>query len=228
VQIRTVIGGALAGLALTAGLAAPALATDPAQPTVACTLTADGKATADISANGGVWKCDGSAKTWSWTKTETTTTQGQGANTDQKAKGDNNNQQSCTQQMQAGQTIAGNQYCLIAKGDINLNIAAAKPADCNGATCSGLPAEVQVQCSAGQTATIEAAGGTKAVYSCAKAANGATTMKKAAATAGSDDSLPVTGADAGTIALAGGIAVLMGALAVGFWAARRRRVSLTA
>jgi LPXTG-motif cell wall-anchored protein len=224
-RISTVLGGIAAGLALTAGLAAPAAATGEAVG-AECTTAGTEAKSGDVTLI-----CDQSTKKWTVkvdvSKTETTTnaTQGQGANTDQKAKGDGTNQQSCNQQMQAGQTIAGNQYCLIAKGDINLNIAAAKPADCNGATCNGLPAEVQVQCSAGQTATIEAAGGAKATYSCAKAANGTTTMKKAAA-ASSGDSLPVTGAKSLIITAVGFTVLAIGAAL--FLVARRRRVSFTA
>jgi LPXTG-motif cell wall-anchored protein len=222
VRIRTMVGGIAAGLALTVGLAAPAVADGETAGTECQTVNAEVK-------NGNATLiCDASTHKWvvkvEANQTTSSQSQDQGQSNDQTAKGDKNNQQACNQQAQAGQTISGGQYCLIAKGDINLNIAAAKPADCNGATCSALPAEVQVQCSAGQTATIEAAGGSKATYSCFKAANGSTSMKKSAAT--SDDSLPVTGARSMVMA-----AVALAVVGVGFalfLVARRRRVSFQA
>lgn len=224
-QIRTVIGGIATGLALTAGLAAPAAATDPAQPTVACTVTTDGKATADISADGGVWKCDGSAKTWNFTKTDVANGADQKNGQANAAKGDNNTQtnQSCQVQGQ----VSGSVYCVNINGSL---VTVQAPSACNGqATCgTQLPAEIPA---AAAKATCNAAGqkiettvnGVKVIGTC-KAAGAATVpVTKAAVT---DDSLPVTGAKSLIM-----FAVALAAIGIGFalfLVTRRRRVSFTA
>lgn len=229
-RIRTVLGGIATGLALTASLAAPALA-EGATEGGACVTIGEKSTVGNVNLT-----CSDSKK---WvkvdvqvTKTETTTnaSQGQKADTDQKAKGDGNNQQSCTQQAQVVNGNGSPQLCINVNGNL---ILVAAPAGCAGqATCAGqLPAEIpaaaaKVTCNAAGQKIETTVNGVKVIGTC-KAAGAATIpIKNAAAT--TDDSLPVTGADAGTLALAGGIAVLMGALAVGLWAVRRRRVSFTA
>lgn len=221
-RIRTLLGGAAAGIALTAAFAAPAIATDTAAEGATCATVGE-KATV-----GNVNLTCSSAKTWvkvdvQVTKTEATTnaTQGQTAGTDQKARGDGNTQQSCTQQAQVVNGAAGAQVCINVNGNL---ILVAAPSGCSGATCGQIPAEIPA---AAAKATCTAAGqkiettinGVKMIGTC-KAAGAATIPVTKAAV--ESESLPVTGSNT-TIMVAVGILVLGVGTAM-FLVARRRRV----
>lgn len=215
-RIRTIVGGVALGLTLTASLATPALATgETSAPPTSASPTASVSPTATASS------ASSSASTSAPTSSATT----QACTGQTCANAGTQINQSCSVKGK----VDGSVYCVQVAGTLVIQQV---PAECAGKpTCDALPTElpaatVGVTCEKAAAAVKTAVvNGIKVDCGCQSAGAKTVTIKRAAA---ESESLPVTGADAGTIAMAGTVAVVLGGAALGFWMLRRRRVSFTA